>query len=120
VTRADWRRRLQLTALALVACDLLLLWLAIAIQHETFQDLVWIPFFFVALPLVGAALAARWPRLGATWLLVPFFWQLLVVVTSLTQFADGPVIVALLLLGAAISAYGLYCVVRVFRTRPAD
>jgi hypothetical protein len=113
-----WRKRLQLSALALIVCELTILLLAMILQHEKFSDLVWIPIGFVVLPVIGLALTIKWPRVGAVVLLFfPFFWQLVVTAGSLTGFSDKPVIIGLLLIGTAIALFGFVCVAQVLRRR---
>jgi hypothetical protein len=112
-----WRKRLQLSAVALLVCELAVLLLAITLEHFTFYCCIWIPSIFIVLPVIGLLLTLKWPRVGAIILALPFLYQLAITYWTVTEFADNWVIVVLLVLAAAIAIFGLVCVVQVFLRR---
>jgi hypothetical protein len=114
----SWPKRLQLSAAALLVCDLAVWLLAVTLQHFTFfNGLVWLPGIFDVLLVIGLLVALKWPRVGAAILALPFLWQLGITYWTVIEFADNWVIVGLLILEAAIAIFGLVCVVQVFLRR---
>ena len=118
-TRAvSWRKRLQLSAVALLVVGLAVWLLAVTLENFTvYGGLAWIPVSFDVLTVIGALLTLKWPRVGAAILALTFLWELGTTYWTVAEFANSWVIVMLILANAAIAVFGLVCVVQVFRKR---
>jgi hypothetical protein len=117
VQKGAWQGRLQLPAVALTVCDLVIVLLAYFVQKDPWYDLIWIVIFTIILPVVGLLLFKNKLWVGAILLGIAFVCQLVLTVLSASSFGDGlAVIDVLLILGVAIAVFGLMSLVQAIRT----